>query len=434
MNHFKWGTKNPTINLSNFFVYPPKGDLEFVLEVKLPSHMLSTCHDSLPRPPFENYLFYLGLSSVTFLILIMLVGSFVESRSINKYQYNLRKQILKIFEERQFRMQDFLSHYQMQSETKTQPGANTSSSSSSNQLNGSVANSAVNPILTGNLAAAPTNGKSRERKSMPSTHTDVNANVKLLAETPAAIPDSPRQKQKDKDREAPTIAAVIIANNNSKKQANSRNLTKSLSSPKTFTPEVSTNQAIAPKNANNTNAKSSGIQSATKKQLTAPKENEPLPPPVESSTSARQQAAVNVSPRAGKKAVSKRPTPTNTPPPRPSPAVSPSLLSSLDSLNSEPSKDTKIGKTNGHKQHVKPLKIALKQGKSANANATANFSNSNSNSNNESSSSLTPSPQANTSHTEFFKKPLTVSTSLNTAPALQQHQSQKRNSTDAKLG
>ena len=92
------------------------GDLEYTLEVKIPHQMLSICHDSLPRPPFESYLFYLGLFSVLFLILIMLVGSLVESKSILKYQHNLRKQIFKLSEEKQvFRMHEFLGQYQAES-------------------------------------------------------------------------------------------------------------------------------------------------------------------------------------------------------------------------------------------------------------------------------------------------------------------------------
>merc|ERR1712129_113174 len=69
------------------------GDLRYDIVVQIPHYMLSVCHDSLPRPPLEGYLFYLGISLVLLLVLVMLLTSMVESRSIIKYQNRIYRQI-----------------------------------------------------------------------------------------------------------------------------------------------------------------------------------------------------------------------------------------------------------------------------------------------------------------------------------------------------
>lgn len=78
------------------------GELRYSIEVQIPHYMLSTCHDSLPRPPLESYLFYLGMSLVALLMLVMLLTSMVESRSIIKYQYDIYKQIYSMSETKQW--------------------------------------------------------------------------------------------------------------------------------------------------------------------------------------------------------------------------------------------------------------------------------------------------------------------------------------------
>jgi len=69
------------------------GLLHYSVEVHIPHNMLSICHDSLPRPPLESYLFYLGLFLVLLLVAVMLLTSMVESRSIIKYQYEVCRQL-----------------------------------------------------------------------------------------------------------------------------------------------------------------------------------------------------------------------------------------------------------------------------------------------------------------------------------------------------
>jgi hypothetical protein len=69
------------------------GLLRYLIEIQIPHNMLSICHDSLPRPPLESHLFYLGFFLVVLLIIVMLLTSLVESRSIIKYQYEVYKQL-----------------------------------------------------------------------------------------------------------------------------------------------------------------------------------------------------------------------------------------------------------------------------------------------------------------------------------------------------
>ena len=78
------------------------GELRYSLEIQIPHHMLSVCHDSLPRPPLESYLLYAGIGLVLLLMLVMLLTSMVESRSIIKYQYEVYRQIYAMSETRQW--------------------------------------------------------------------------------------------------------------------------------------------------------------------------------------------------------------------------------------------------------------------------------------------------------------------------------------------
>ena len=74
------------------------GDLRYSIEIQIPHNMLSICHDSLPRPPLEGYLFYLGIFLVLLLVFVMLLTSMVESRSILRYQYEVYRQMYAIDE------------------------------------------------------------------------------------------------------------------------------------------------------------------------------------------------------------------------------------------------------------------------------------------------------------------------------------------------
>jgi hypothetical protein len=100
------------------------GDLVYAIEVKIPHHMLSVCHDSLPRPLIERYLYYIGLFSVFFLTVVMLLGSLIESRTIVKYQANMRKQLYSSHDDKLLNVQDFVSEYQMQRDMNSTSSAN----------------------------------------------------------------------------------------------------------------------------------------------------------------------------------------------------------------------------------------------------------------------------------------------------------------------
>lgn len=78
------------------------GDLRYSIEIQIPHYMLSICHDSLPRPPLEGYLFYLGIFLVILLVIVMLLTSVIESRSIIKYQYEIYRQLFTMSESKSF--------------------------------------------------------------------------------------------------------------------------------------------------------------------------------------------------------------------------------------------------------------------------------------------------------------------------------------------
>ena len=90
------------------------GELHYQLEVRIPSHLLSVCHDSLPRPLIETYLFYFGLFSTLCLSLVMLLASLFESRSIVR----LVSRHIAIAGVKQlqhvFNVHDILAEYQLQ--------------------------------------------------------------------------------------------------------------------------------------------------------------------------------------------------------------------------------------------------------------------------------------------------------------------------------
>lgn len=100
------------------------GDLEYMIEVKIPHEMLSLCHDSLPRPPLETYLLYICFGLVFFFIFIILLSSLFEAKSIVKFQSNAFKHIYSVGDENDeyFKVQEFV-----QAETKTRTKTNTES-------------------------------------------------------------------------------------------------------------------------------------------------------------------------------------------------------------------------------------------------------------------------------------------------------------------
>ena len=292
-----------------------KGDLEFAIEVKIPYHMLSVCHDSLPRPPFESYLFYLGLFSVLFLVSIMLLGSLVESKSILKYQYNLKKQILKLSEEKQLvKMHEFLSQYQ--SEIKKE-----NDNANSNLIFNGENKTMLAANHTNASNSSTNNTKTRERKSLTNCSSLESASMGSYA--PIIAPDSPR-KSNGQNNKQPI------------KQASRTNLIKSFSSPKPMTSDL---VIAATKN------KSTSIQQANKKSIKE-KEVEVNEP---NNFSPKSMQTNETSPKHVRDNSSKHPTPSSTPPSRPSPAVSPSLddgpvkfLKNKASKPQNPMKMTKI--------------------------------------------------------------------------------------------
>lgn len=70
------------------------GDLDYLIEVRIPSHMLTVCHDSLPRPPLETFLLLLFISLSSVLLLIMLTASVMESKSIFQFHSTIMKRIV----------------------------------------------------------------------------------------------------------------------------------------------------------------------------------------------------------------------------------------------------------------------------------------------------------------------------------------------------
>ena len=88
------------------------GDLAYAIEIRIPKHMLSECHDSLPRPPIESYLYYVGLFLILVLVCVMLLTSWVESRSIIKYQHGVYRQLYSLSEKKECVDPDTLANHE----------------------------------------------------------------------------------------------------------------------------------------------------------------------------------------------------------------------------------------------------------------------------------------------------------------------------------
>lgn len=198
------------------------GDLEYIIEVRIPFHMLSKCHDSLPRPPLENYLFYLGFILFSTLILVMLISSLFESNTILRYQTDKRKQIYSMVnEEKQFyNVHDFVSEYQMQRENQTHLlNTNTTNSNSTTLTNSLTCNTNCATPLYGNGSS----GVKSRTKSSSSTMFDTASLVGSTA--------------KNKSQQ------VINSNRNASKSASSpRSTTTDNISPSKKSSTVATNK------------------------------------------------------------------------------------------------------------------------------------------------------------------------------------------------
>ena len=302
----------------------------------------------------------------------MLLGSLVESKSILKYQYNLKKQILKLSEEKQLvKMHDFLSQYQSEITKENDNGnlilANGENKTTLAANNTNASNSNMN------------NTKTRERKSL--TNYSSLESVSMGSYVPIMAPDSPRKSNG-------------LNNKQLVKQASRTNLVKSFSSPKPTTSDL---VIAATKN------KSTSIQQANKKSIKE-KEVEVNEP---NNISPKSTQANDTSPKHVRDNSFKHPTPSSTPPSRPSPAVSPSLddgpVKFLKNKASKPPPPPAPTLTKSAKLPMTSLKA-----KSSNE---LNFN------------SLAPSPQPSKVTLEDFFKKVPISNSQNN-----QH---KRNSTDS---
>jgi hypothetical protein len=75
------------------------GELDYLIEVKIPNYMLTACHDSLPRPLLETCLLILFVVLTTTLLCIMLVAALIESKSIVQFHLSVYKRVFASYDE-----------------------------------------------------------------------------------------------------------------------------------------------------------------------------------------------------------------------------------------------------------------------------------------------------------------------------------------------
>ena len=167
------------------------GDLEYLIEIKIAPHMLAVCHDSLPRPAFEEYLYYVGTFLVILFVFIMFLTSMLESRSLVKYQYKMHRI-------------SFYSPTQQQHQDKRNYSSDQNfSSNATNQA----------PVIGSNNNSNNNKQQQRNKSSSSSTETLLGSHKNSLSP-----PSSPRSNTKS------SLADQALHH---------RNLTKSLSSSRT---------------------------------------------------------------------------------------------------------------------------------------------------------------------------------------------------------
>ena len=227
------------------------GDLEYMIEVKIPHHMLSKCHDSLPRPLIEHYLYYIGIAAVLFLGFIMLIGSVIESRSIVQYQKTLRQRFYNNFGDEKLNVQEILSEYQ------TQQRDNNNNSNNNNGKQSTINNSSSNIKSRSKLA------------SSVSTYVPPNNNANNLT-----LADKIKQNRNNtktslaKSLSTPKTVSNQLKqqNNNNRKQSNNTTNNNNLKEKDLTNVEIvasESNQQDSPKSTKRTSSASSSSSSCT---------------------------------------------------------------------------------------------------------------------------------------------------------------------------
>ncbi len=165
------------------------GDLEYIIQFKIPYHVLSMCHDSLPRPSVETFLLYLILFASSSLFLFVVFSAFIDSRNIFAFQKKVKDKIFTLNEDsKQLNVQNFVSEYQVQADKnnslklvnqfKTNSNSISASPTSFNKTknkiasNGSTINAALNKQTTKSPPLSPSSSKNANKspKNRQNTH------------------------------------------------------------------------------------------------------------------------------------------------------------------------------------------------------------------------------------------------------------------------
>ncbi|CAF0705610.1 unnamed protein product [Brachionus calyciflorus] len=156
------------------------GDLNFIIQVKIPYDLLSFCHDSLPRPPLESYLFYLCFGLLSFLITIIFLSSIFESKSLVNFQLTTIKQFKTLNEHKWMNVKEIFNEYNNQKEQIANSIKNTHVISRTKSLNTEIENSQKQP------KSPRSTTKEKDNFGFEPLEIDINPKV----------PSSPRNKER----------------------------------------------------------------------------------------------------------------------------------------------------------------------------------------------------------------------------------------------
>ncbi len=209
------------------------GELDYLIEVKIPSPMLATCHDSLPRPPLESYLFIIFVFLTIILLFIMFLASLIESKSIIEFHMNIYKRIFSIDEEKMaINIHEFIDDDDFQSRYEINMNNNNQKSNSvclakKNNSNNNVLSGGGKQKLKVSLSV-DTSVKTISNEPPPKSPLLPKASLKLAPKSPKAsklkkISQQNSPEMKKSEKKVSIVVEKNIANLDSVDDSSSSN-------------------------------------------------------------------------------------------------------------------------------------------------------------------------------------------------------------------
>ncbi|RNA11135.1 transmembrane protein -like [Brachionus plicatilis] len=200
------------------------GDLEYHVRVRIPHTLLTFCHDSLPRPPLENYLIYLCLILLTFLLTIIFISAIFESKSIVNFQMvNLKRSI---GQKKEFTALQVASEFNLQKEVSVSNKHSAQSVTRAKSLNETETKQVKSPKAGRKHTTSPRTNETKSKAKKSPKEKDTFGFEPL--EIDIKSPSSPKAQKKEEKKscEAP-VDSTETKNRKEKKKSKCNKQAKS---------------------------------------------------------------------------------------------------------------------------------------------------------------------------------------------------------------